>query len=291
MYLFSRMNVGSYGPTEPHLWLASEIPTHTWDHTCSISERKRQTHTYDDLVDLLIELVLQRKNDTHIEKFLKRHLGRGANPTPERGEGNGPNNPTNTKKGGGKGGGYLRAMSEVKPEAGVQPFFYCKPLNDKGGPCLAHYCDHRSGCVLQLKRQQHTKDRKKVTHQDHFTVSGVRSPVGTVANIVTTRANVTSKKVRVTNTNARRLNAKKPKHPPELPRMGTKVVNKEARGGAKVEPPTPRRSHQRPLLLILLTLLPRRKTHRGITPPMRGLTPRRGDWPGWPSFSWRLGLM
>ena len=29
-YLFSRMNVGSYGPTEPHLRLVGKIPTSTW---------------------------------------------------------------------------------------------------------------------------------------------------------------------------------------------------------------------------------------------------------------------
>ena len=28
-YLFSQMNIGSYGPTEPHLWLLSKIPTRT----------------------------------------------------------------------------------------------------------------------------------------------------------------------------------------------------------------------------------------------------------------------
>ena len=28
-YLFSGMNVGSYGATEPHLWLMSKIPTRT----------------------------------------------------------------------------------------------------------------------------------------------------------------------------------------------------------------------------------------------------------------------
>ena len=32
-----------------------------------------------------------------------------------------------------KGWGNLRAMNEVKPEAGVPPLFYCKPVNDKGG--------------------------------------------------------------------------------------------------------------------------------------------------------------
>ena len=59
-------------------------------------------------------------------------------------------------------------MSEVKPETGTPPLFYCKPINDKGGPCHARDCDHCSGCVLQLKRQQHTKDEKTVTHKDHF---------------------------------------------------------------------------------------------------------------------------
>ena len=59
-YLFSRMNVGSYGATEPHLWLMSKIPSRTWDDCCTTSERKSRTHTYDDLVDLLIQLALER---------------------------------------------------------------------------------------------------------------------------------------------------------------------------------------------------------------------------------------
>ena len=54
-YLFSRMNVGSYGPTEPHLWLVGKISRHTGEDCQSTSERKRTSHTYDDLVDLLIE--------------------------------------------------------------------------------------------------------------------------------------------------------------------------------------------------------------------------------------------
>ena len=167
-YLFLPMNMGSYGATEPHLWLMSKIPTHTWDDCRTTSERKSPTHTYDDLVDLLIKLALERENDSHMEKFLKKHLGRGGTPTPERAEGKGPKNPTNANKGGGKGGGNLRAMNDVKPETGTPPLFYCKPVNDKGGPCHAPDCAHRSGCVLQLKRQQCTKDGKTVTHQDRF---------------------------------------------------------------------------------------------------------------------------
>ena len=103
-----------------------------------------------------------------MKEFLKRHQGRGSTPTPERGKGKGPKNTTNANKGGGKGGGNLRAMSEVKPETGAPPLFYCKPVKDNGGPCHAPDCDNRSGCLLQLKRQQHTKDWKSVTHQDHF---------------------------------------------------------------------------------------------------------------------------
>ena len=74
-YLFSRMNVGSCRATEPHLWLMSKIPSRGWDDCRTTSERKSQTHTYDDLVDLLIELALERENDSHMEKFLKKHLG------------------------------------------------------------------------------------------------------------------------------------------------------------------------------------------------------------------------
>ena len=167
-YLFSRMNVGSYGATEPHLWLMSKVPTLTWDHCRTTSERKSRTHTYSGLVDLLIELALERENDSHMDKFLKKHVGRGGTPTPQRGEGKGPKNPTNGNKGGGKGWGNMRAMNEVKLETGTPPLFFCKPVHDKGGPCHAPDCDHRSGCVLQLQRQQHTTDAKTVTHQDRF---------------------------------------------------------------------------------------------------------------------------
>ena len=135
-YLFSRMKVGSYGATEPHLWLMSKIPVRTWEDCRATSERKGRTHSYNKLVDLLIELALETENDSNMQKFLKKHLGRGGTPTPERGEGKGPKNPTNSNQGGGKGRGNLRAMNEVKPDAGTPPLFYCKPVNDKGGPCL-----------------------------------------------------------------------------------------------------------------------------------------------------------
>ena len=160
--------MGSYGATEPHLWLMSNIPTGTWDDCRATSERKSRTHSYYDLVDLLIELALERENDSHMEKFLKKHLGRGGTPTPECGEGKGPEIPTNANQGGGKRRNILRAMNEVKPDADTPPLFYCKPVNDKGGPCHPPYCNNRSSCMLQMKRQQQTKAGKTVTNQDHF---------------------------------------------------------------------------------------------------------------------------
>ena len=53
--LMGRMNPSSYGPTEPHLWLVGKIPTGTRENCRETSERKYRTHSYDDVVDLLIE--------------------------------------------------------------------------------------------------------------------------------------------------------------------------------------------------------------------------------------------
>ena len=117
----------SYGATEPHPWLMSKICRRTWDDCRATPEGKSRSHSYDELVDLLIELALERENDSHMEKFLKKHLGRGGTPTPERGEGKGPKNPTITNQGARKGRGNLRAMNEVKPDAGTPPL--CSTAN------------------------------------------------------------------------------------------------------------------------------------------------------------------
>ena len=149
-------------------------------------------------------------------------------------------------------------------------------------------CDHRSGCMLQPKRQQHTKDGKTVTHQDHFSCT---ITCGYCGNRRHYEDECHIKNVRVTNANGRRLNARKHKHPPELPRMGIRVVKEEAREVARVETPTPRGAHRRPLFLPFLPLLTPKRAHRGITPPLRVPTQRRGDWPEWLSPSWLQGLM
>ena len=266
-YLFSRMNVGSYGASEPHLWLMSKIPQRTWDDCCSTSERKSRTHSYDELVDLLIELALERENYSHMEKFLKKHLGRGGTHTPERGEGKGHKNPTNTNQGGGKGRGNLRAMNEVKPDAGTPPLFYCRPVNDKGGPCHASDCDLRSGCMLQMKRQQHTKDGKTVTHQDHFRCTitcgycGKRRHYEDECHI---------KKHESDKLKRQEAERQKTQTPAKNPPNGDKVGKGRGKGGGKTGPPNPQRRSSAPVATPTPAATPAPATGDPKKRPQRG---------------------
>ena len=74
--LMKRMNPASYGPTEPHPRLVGNIPPKTMDDCREMSERKAQTHFYDDLVYLLIELAMERENDSHMDKYWRKHQRR-----------------------------------------------------------------------------------------------------------------------------------------------------------------------------------------------------------------------
>ena len=58
--LIGGMNHTSYGPTEPHLWLVGNIPLNTWDDSRETSERNARRHLYDDPVNLLMELAMER---------------------------------------------------------------------------------------------------------------------------------------------------------------------------------------------------------------------------------------
>ena len=49
--LNGRMKPICYGPTEPRLGLVGNIPLRTWGSCRGTSERKAQTHSYDDLID------------------------------------------------------------------------------------------------------------------------------------------------------------------------------------------------------------------------------------------------
>ena len=115
--LMGRMSPSSYGPIEPHLWIVGNIPTRTWDDCRETSGRKSRTHSYDDLVDLLIELAMERDNDSHIDKNLPKHLRRET-PAEKSPGGRLPQPHCNAGKG---RGGQLRHMTETAPSKGKGP--------------------------------------------------------------------------------------------------------------------------------------------------------------------------
>ena len=164
--LMGRMNPASFGPTQPHLWLVRRVPTRTWEKCRETSERKSRTHSYDDLVDLLIVLAMERENDSHMDKYLRKHLRRES-PAEKSPGGRSPQPQSNPWKG---RGGQLKHMTETPPSKGkgAPNLFYCRPMDDKGGPCHVPDCDRRSARMLQLKHTQKTKHGQEVKHQDHF---------------------------------------------------------------------------------------------------------------------------
>ena len=164
--LMGCMNATSYGPNEPHLWLAGKIPPKTWDKCRETSERKARTTSYDDLVDLLIQLAMERENDSHMDKYLRKQLRRGT-PAEKSPGGRSPQPHSNLGKG---RGGHCKRMKETRASngKGAPNLFCCRPTDDKGGPCYAPHCDARIACMLQLQRKQKTKDCQEVKHQDHF---------------------------------------------------------------------------------------------------------------------------
>ena len=160
------MNPLSYGPTEPHLLLLGKIPTRTWDNCRETSERKAQTHSYDDLVDPLIDLAMERENDSHMNRNMRKHL-REETPAEWSPGGRSPQPRSNPGKGREV---QLKHLTETPSSKGkgTPNRFYCRPTDDNGGPCHAPDCDGRSACMPKLKRTQKTKDGQEVKHQDHF---------------------------------------------------------------------------------------------------------------------------
>ena len=164
--LMGRINPSSYGPTQPHPWLVGKISPRTWENCKETSERKSRAHSYDELVDLLMEPAMERENNSHMDKYLRKHL-QGEAPAERPQGGRSPQPDSHPGKG---KGGELKHMKETLPAKGkgAPNLFYCKPTDDKGGPCHAPDCDGRSSCMLQLRRTQKTKDGQEVKHQDYF---------------------------------------------------------------------------------------------------------------------------
>ena len=124
--LMGRMNPSSFGPTEPYLWLVGKIPMRTWDDCRKMSERKTRTQSYDDLDDLLIDLAMERENDSQIYKHLRKHLRRET-PAGKSPGGRPPQPHSNPRKG---REGQLKHMTETPcaKSKGTLNLFCCLPL-------------------------------------------------------------------------------------------------------------------------------------------------------------------
>ena len=124
-----RMNAMPYGPTEPQLWLVGKIPFKTSENCGEASEMTGSTHSYDDLVDLLIELAIGRVNDSHMDRYLRKHL-RGKTPDEKTPGGSSPQPHSNPMTG---RGGNLKHMKETPPSngQGATNLFYCPPTDDR----------------------------------------------------------------------------------------------------------------------------------------------------------------
>ena len=133
--------------------------------------------------------------------------------------------------------------------------------------------------MLQMKRQQHSKDGNTVTDQDHFRCTITCGYCGKRCDY----EDECHKK--------KRESDKLKRQEAERQKNQTPTRNPQNGGVAKVDPLTPRGAHQHPLLLPLLPQVTPGTAHRGITPPQWGITPRRGDWPGWPGPSRLQGWM
>ena len=75
------------------------------------SERKSRTHSHEDLVNLLMESAMERGNDSHMNKYLRKHL-RTETPAEKPSGGRSPQPHSNPQKG---RGGHLRHMTETHP--------------------------------------------------------------------------------------------------------------------------------------------------------------------------------
>ena len=113
-----------------------------------------------------MELAIERENDSHMDKYLRKHLRREA-PAEKSLGGRSPQPRSNPGKG---RGGQLKYLTGTAPSKGKRApnLFYCCLSDDKGEPCHKPNCDGRSACMLQLKRTQKTKDGQEVKHQDYF---------------------------------------------------------------------------------------------------------------------------
>ena len=139
-----------------------------------------------------------------------------------------------------------------------------------------------------MKRQQHSKDGKTVTHRDHFRCTITCGYCGKCRHY---EDECHIKKRESDKLKRQEAERQKNQTPTRTPRIGDKGGKGAGKGGGKGGPPNPQRRSSVPAATPPPAEGDPKKRPQGNPPPLRGITPRRGDWPGWPSPSWLQGWM
>ena len=134
----ARLTPRSYGGDELLFWLVAKISPHRWDECRGTAERKARTLTHGDLSVLLLELLLEKEGDQHLNAYRPRGGNSGNHlrgyPGPRAGQGITSKN--------------ARYMSNV------QEVFWCDARDEKGGLVQIPDCNQHNCLVVQGKKQE-----------------------------------------------------------------------------------------------------------------------------------------
>ena len=146
-----RLTPGSYGSDELLFWLVAKLPRELWDECRSTAERKARALNYEDLSVLLLELVLEKESNQHLNAY---RPGGGGSGSHGRGyQGHRPGQGTTPKN--------ALIMSNV------QDLFWCDARDEQGSLLHDPDCDQHDCFVVQGTKQE-TNTGGKAKLPDHY---------------------------------------------------------------------------------------------------------------------------
>ena len=146
-----RLTPGSYRSDDLLFWLVAKLPREQRDECRSTAERKARALKYEDLSVLLLELVLEKERDQHLNAY--RPGGGGSGSHGKGYQGPRPGQGTTSK--------HARIMGNVKE------LFWCDARDKHGHLQHAPDCERRDCFVVQGKKQE-TNTGAKPEMPDHY---------------------------------------------------------------------------------------------------------------------------
>ena len=148
-----RLTPGSYSSDDLLFWLVAKLPRELWDECRSTAERKARSLRYEDLCVLVLELVLEKESDQHLNNY--RPGGGGSGGHGKGYQGSRPGQGTTPKH------ARARIMENVKE------LFWCDARDKQGHLQHAPDCEQRDCFVIQGK-QQEKNTGAKAKLPDHY---------------------------------------------------------------------------------------------------------------------------